>query len=324
MVNIAVIGAAGGIGQPLSLLLALGMPEGGTLSLYDVAGAAGVAADISHIDRQITVRWAQGKLPTVPMDPELRNIAKGVDIFVVVAGVPRKPGMTRDDLFAVNAGIVLDVVKTCATESPKACFCIVTNPVNATVPIAAQTLKKLGVYDKNKLFGVSTLDVLRATRFINNERAPLHVPTVPVVGGHSDITIVPLFSQVQRGPQELPAEKLSQLVKRVQNAGTEVVEAKAGKGSATLSMAEAGARFALWVAEGLTGALNPVVYSFVDADGTQDSPFFAIPVVLGRSGIAQRLPIGPMSAAESDMLKVAAVSVKKSIAQGEGFARSKL
>lgn len=322
MVNVAVIGAAGGIGQPLSLLLKMQLPFGSTLSLYDVAGAEGVAADISHVDSHVKVRWANGKLPTIPNDPELKRIAEGVDVFVIVAGVPRKPGMTRDDLFKVNAGIVLDIVKTVAPVAPKACFCIVTNPVNSTVPIAAQVLKKLGVYDKNKLFGVSTLDVLRATQFINEERAPFGVSSVPVVGGHSDVTIVPVLSQLP-GP-ELKPDVAARLSKRIQEAGTEVVKAKAGKGSATLSMAAAGARFALWVVQGLTGAANPVVYSYVDTDGTQSSPFFAIPVVLGRGGIAKRLDIGRLNAYEQGLLKEATGVVKKNITTGEEFARSKL
>lgn len=323
MVNVCVVGAAGGIGQPLSLLLALGLPNKCTLSLYDVAGAAGVAADISHIDRNITIRWANGKLPPIQADPELSKIAQGVDLFVVVAGVPRKPGMSRDDLFNVNAGIVLDVVKTCATVSPKACFAIVTNPVNSTVPIAARVLQSLGCYDKNKLFGVSTLDIVRATRFINDERAPLGVDSVPVVGGHSDVTIVPLFSQLSVGKTISPG-RLAELTKRVQDAGTEVVKAKAGKGSATLSMAAAGSRFALWIVDALMGNSNPLVYSYVDTDGTQDTQFLAIPVVLGRKGIEQRLGFGQVTPYETELLKVAKNAVSGNISKGEAFAKSKL
>ncbi|RNF06818.1 glycosomal malate dehydrogenase [Trypanosoma rangeli] len=323
MVNVAVIGAAGGIGQSLSLLLLRELPFGSTLSLYDVVGAPGVAADLSHVDcAGVTVKHAAGKLPPVPRDPALTKLAQGVDVFVIVAGVPRKPGMTRDDLFRVNAGIVMDLVLTCGAASPSACFCIVTNPVNSTVPIAAQALKKLGVYNKNKLFGVSLLDGLRATRFINNARYPLSVPFVPVVGGHSDTSIVPLYSQIA-GP--LPAEStLMAIRKRVQVAGTEVVKAKAGRGSATLSMAEAGARFAMYVVKGIMGLDSPLVYAFVDTDGKHDCPFLALPVIIGKNGIEKRLPIGPITAVEQKMLEEAVAVVKGNIATGETFARSKL
>lgn len=322
MVNVCVVGAAGGIGQSLSLLLMRQLPYGSTLSLYDVVGAPGVAADLSHIDNSgVTVKYAAGKVGA-KNDPALSDIAKGVDVFVIVAGVPRKPGMTRDDLFNINAGIVLDIVLTCGAASPKAIFCIVTNPVNSTVPIAVQALKKLGVYDKNRVLGVTLLDGLRATRFINEARHPLHTCHVPVVGGHSDVTIVPLFHQLI-GPM-ISEDQLDKILKRVQVAGTEVVKAKAGRGSATLSMAEAGARFAMLVVNGLTGAGTPLVYSYVDTDGTHESEFLAIPVVLGRNGVERRLPIGSLSPSEKKALTEALSVIKKNIATGNEFARSKL
>ena len=88
------------------------------------------------------------------------------DVVVIPAGVPRKPGMTRDDLFNVNAGIVRNLIGAGAKACPNACFAIVTNPVNSTVPIAAEVLQAAGVYDKRKLFGVTTLDVIRSITFV--------------------------------------------------------------------------------------------------------------------------------------------------------------
>lgn len=323
MANVAVVGAAGGIGQSLCLLLVRELPFGSTLSVYDVAGAPGVAADLSHIDAVgITVKHAAGQMPPVPRDPALSELSRGVDVFVITAGVPRKPGMTRDDLFNVNAGILMDLVLTCGAAAPDACFCIVTNPVNSLVPIAAQALKKLGVYNKNKLLGVSLLDGVRATRFINNARFPLSVSSVPVVGGHSDVTIVPLFSQIH-GP--LPDEEtLKRIREHVQVAGTEVVKAKAGRGSATLAMADAGARFALLVVKGLLGLDTPSVCAYVDTDGEHDCSFLALPIVLGKNGIEKRLPFGPISSVEKKMLEEAFPIVKKNIERGEEFARAKL
>ena len=81
---------------------------------------------------------------------------------------------------------------------------MISNPVNSTVPIAAETLKKLGVYDPKKLFGVTTLDVVRAKTFYA-AKAGLDVKDVdvPVIGGHAGITILPLFSQVLRDLRSL-------------------------------------------------------------------------------------------------------------------------
>jgi malate dehydrogenase len=126
-----------------------------------------------------------------------------------------------------------------------------------TVPIAAEVLKKAGKFDPKKLFGVTTLDVVRAARFlseVDGTATPDECP-VTVVGGHSGVTIVPLLSQTQgesciytirveidhlvlAGKSLSPdSEKWKALVNRIQFGGDEVVKAKDGAGSATLSMA---------------------------------------------------------------------------------------
>lgn len=76
--------------------------------------------------------------------------------------MPRKPGMTREDLFNTNASIVASLVDACAKICPKAILLIISNPVNSLVPLASEVLKKHGVYDPRKLLGVTTLDVVRA------------------------------------------------------------------------------------------------------------------------------------------------------------------
>ena len=167
--------------------------------------------------------------------------------------------MTRDDLFKINAGIVKTLVEGIAEFSPKAFVLVISNPVNSTVPIAAEILKKAGVFDAKHLFGVTTLDVVRAETFVQDitgAKDPAKT-TIPVIGGHSGETIVPLFSQASP-PISIPDEKLDALINRkfipcgeklctetqvgVQFGGDEVVKAKDGAGSATLSMAYAGFR----------------------------------------------------------------------------------
>lgn len=151
--------------------------------------------------------------------------------------------MTRDDLFNINAGIVKGLIEAIAEVAPKAFILIISNPVNSTVPVAAETLKAKGVFDAQRLFGVTTLDIVRAETFVA-EIVGKHDPqelTIPVIGGHSGETIVPLFSQA-KPKVDIPEDKLSALVNRVQFGGDEVVKAKDGAGSATLSMAYAGFR----------------------------------------------------------------------------------
>ena len=122
--------------------------------------------------------------------------------------------MSRDDLFKINAGIVRDLVKGIAEHSPKAFILVISNPVNSTVPIAAEVLKQAGVFDPKRLFGVTTLDVVRAETFVQDitgEKDPSKT-VIPVIGGHSGGTIVPLFS-LAKPSVDIPADKLAPLVK---------------------------------------------------------------------------------------------------------------
>jgi len=75
---------------------------------------------------------------------ELKDALEGMDFIVVPAGVPRKPGMTRDDLFNINAGIVANVAKAASEVAPDAAYLIISNPINSTVPIFAEVLKQAG------------------------------------------------------------------------------------------------------------------------------------------------------------------------------------
>lgn len=152
--------------------------------------------------------------------------------------------MTRDDLFNINAGIVKGLIETAAEVAPKAFILVISNPVNSTVPISAEVLKAKNVFNPQRLFGVTTLDIVRAETFvagITGESQPQKL-TVPVIGGHSGETIVPLFSKVSPSVT-IPDDKYDALVNRVQFGGDEVVQAKGGAGSATLSMAYAGFRY---------------------------------------------------------------------------------
>ena len=283
--KVAVLGAAGGIGQALSLLLKTQLPAGTELALYDVAPVVpGVAVDLSHIPTDVKVEGF-GK-------DDLAKALTGSDIVLIPAGVPRKPGMDRSDLFNINAGIVRNLVDSVADNCPEACLCIITNPVNTTVAIAAEALKAKGVYNKNKLFGVTTLDVIRAETFVGNLRdlnpANVHVP---VIGGHSGTTILPLLSQVEG--VDFSDEEVAALTPRIQNAGTEVVEAKAGGGSATLSMGQAAARFCLSLVSAMRGE-NVVEYTYVETN-SDDAQFFSHPVRLGKNGVEEILPYGELS-----------------------------
>lgn len=345
MVKVTVCGAAGGIGQPLSLLLKLN-PQIDELAVFDIVNAKGVAADLSHINTPATVTGYQ------PLSKEdnlaITEAVRGADLVVIPAGVPRKPGMTRADLFNINALIVRDLVANIGRTSPNAAILIISNPVNATVPIAAETLKKLGVFNPKKLFGVTTLDSVRAETFLGDLIGVNPVALrgqILVIGGHSGDTIVPLVhtnSAIAKKVEKLSSQQYADFVKRVQFGGDEVVQAKNGAGSATLSMAYAGYRFAENVLNLLAGKpeLNVVpdsAYIYLPGvtggdelakNNLNGSTFFSVPVHLKNGEITGFInPFSDLHVTEDEqkLVKVALDGLHKLIEQGTNFvAGSKL
>jgi len=287
------------------------------LVLYDVVPAIkGVAVDLLHVSTNVRVEWHMGDMKN-PVNPDVDKALAGADVVVIPAGVPRKPGMTRDDLFKVNAGIVKGLIEAIARNCPKAIIALITNPVNSVVPVAAEVLKKAGVYDRHRLFGVSTLDIVRAQTFIGELKGkdPTTVK-VHVVGGHSPETMLPILSQVN-GISFTPDEE-AKLVTRIQEAGTEVVNAKDGAGSATLSMAYAAARFVRSILSAMHGTTGIVEDCYVEVDG-MELPYFGMPVELGPRGIAKILPLPLMNPKEQERMKNAMPTLKQNIETGLNF-----
>lgn len=311
-VKVAVLGGGGGIGQPLALLLKHS-PMISQLAVYDVAHfTPGVAKDLSHIE---TI----GKVSAYTGPDELDDCLKDCSLVLIPAGMPRKPGMSRDDLFNTNASIAMNLSDACARNCPDAVVGIITNPVNSTVPIAAEVYKKHGVYNPAKLFGVTTLDVVRANTFVAELKGlDVAKTNVPVIGGHSGVTILPLLSQVVP-KTTFTDDELASMTVRIQEAGTEVVKAKAGAGSATLSMAYAGARFGFSVLEAMHGKKGVVECAYVASD-INDAAFFAAPILLGSDGAEKNLGLGTLSDFEQNKLDTEVLpELRSNIAKGIEF-----
>jgi len=335
-----VLGAAGGIGQPLSLLLKAN-PLITKLSLYDIVNTPGVASDLAHISTGAVVEGylpeekakeklsGDGAKEAAGLEGGLKRCLEGAEVVVIPAGVPRKPGMTRDDLFKINAGIVRDLATGIATSCPKAAILVISNPVNSTVPIVAEVMKKHGVYDPRKLFGVTTLDVVRASTFVaevNKDVSAASKVVVPVIGGHSGVTIIPLLS-LSSHPVPKHESTIAALTNRIQFGGDEVVKAKDGAGSATLSMAYAGAEFADKVVRALGGEKGIVAPSFVNVEALGERTvvsgkvgFFSLPVELGVSGVERVHDVGGrLSGYEEKLLEAAIPELEGNIQKGVQF-----
>merc|ERR1712228_698552 len=271
-------------------------PRVTALTCFDVAPITpGVACDLSHINSDSSCVGFTGD--------DLNKALEGCEVVVIPAGVPRKPGMTRDDLFNINAGIVRTLVTGVADACPNACILVISNPVNSTVPIAAEVLKQKGVYNPRKLMGVTTLDVCRARTFVGE--AGGNPPTkvkVPVVGGHAGTTIVPLLSRAEPAVSFDDATR-DALTHRIMFGGDEVVQAKAGGGSATLSMAFAGAEFADKVMAAMSGEKGITECTFVETDKIAGATFFSLPVTLGKDGVDTINDYGAVNAHEQKLIE---------------------
>merc|ERR1712238_604886 len=145
--------------------------------------------------------------------------------------------------------------------------------------------------------GVTSLDIVRANKFVHEiTGVPVDTIDVPVVGGHAGTTILPLFSQV-KAAKSIPADQILALDKHVQDAGTDVVNAKGGKGSATLSMAYAGAKFGNAVLQGLAGQ-DTTECAYVMRNPGEALPYLASKVTFGVNGVKEVHGFGTLPAYE--------------------------
>merc|ERR1711916_18063 len=228
----------------------MGNPNVSELCVYDLTlamvPAAGVAADLSHLNKKV-------KVSAYAFDKDDKAIDKagecltGCHLVLVPAGVPRKPGQDRKDLLNINAGIAKNIVEACAKFCPDAVVALIVNPVNSVVPAMTE------LWDK-----------------------------------------------------------------KVQDAGTVVVAAKNGKGSATLSMAYAGAQLGAAVLAGLNGE-ERTECAYVKSSVTE-LPYFASKVTFGKEGVKTVHSIGQLSSWEETRLKELLPTLKEEIDAGLEYA----
>jgi len=283
--------------------------------------AEGVATDLSHLEKKSKVKGYSLDKDDKPIE-KLGECLKGCDLVLVPAGLPRRPGMTRADLLGVNAGIAKKIVEACAKHCPNAVLGLIVNPVNSVVPAMCELYKKAGL-DPKKICGVTSLDIVRANKFVHEEsKQGLDCIDVPVVGGHAGVTILPLFSQVPAMSAMSP-EKIQAMDKHVQDAGTDVVNAKGGKGSATLSMAYAGAKFGNAVLCGLAG-VDTVECAYVIRDANEGAPlpYLATKVTFGTGGVKTVHGVGKINDYEEGRMQECLKALKDEIDAGLSFAKT--
>ena len=183
--------------------------------------------------------------------------------------------------------------------------------------------KKKGIDGRKRLIGLSNLDSIRAITLLCNyiHTSPEHI-SFPVIGGHSDSTIIPLFSQLDK--TILSQIDIPYLTKRIQLAGDEVVQAKEGQGSATLSVAFAAAAFTNSLLRAMNGEKNITEPAYVEQN-VRGVPFFSSLVKLGMYGIESPVPLPTkLTKLENHLLEDSLPILKEQIQKGIDYVNKEL
>tara|TARA_B110000438_G_scaffold252114_1_gene256958 strand:- start:2724 stop:3686 length:963 start_codon:yes stop_codon:yes gene_type:complete len=278
--KITLIGA-GQIGGTLAHLIAI--KELADVVLFDVAEgiAKGKALDIAQSS------------PVDGFNIELSGTSnyedtKNSDVIIVTAGVPRKPGMTRDDLLGINLKIIKQVAEGIVKTSPDAFVICITNPLDVIV----MALQKYSGLPKNKVVGMA--GILDSSRFIYFLSQELKVPVKNikslVLGGHGDSMVAMINHTEVNGKKiselvsegKIKKERLEEIVERTKKGGAEIVK-YLEKGSAFYAPAASGVEMAESYLKDLKKQLPCATY--LNGEYGAKDLYAGVPVIIGSSGV---------------------------------------
>ncbi|XP_024936352.1 malate dehydrogenase, mitochondrial-like [Cephus cinctus] len=308
--RVSIVGL-GGVGKGLAHLLKMYPANITELRLCNRSDPEGMVQDLSHIPTNVRTLGFAGA-------ETLSEGLRDANMVIVTTGVPRKGDNPREELFEHNANLCRDVISACAKNCPEALLAIVSNPVDSLVPLAAEVLKHHGAYCAGRLFGVCTLDLMRARYFFADAVGlrPEKV-YVPVVGGHSEKTMVPLFSR-SRPRLLLPRDQILELTQKLRLAGKGIVLAKNGEAGSTWSMASGAWYFVQRLCRAINHAPHVVATAYVESE-VNNSRFFSNELLLGPDGVEENLGYGPVSDLEEQLIAEAIIHLQSSISRGKEF-----
>ena len=305
MKKISLIGA-GQIGGTLAHLIAL--KKLANVVLFDVSEglAKGKALDIAQSSAvegfNVNIKGTSNYEDT-----------KDSDVIIITAGVPRKPGMSRDDLLAINLKIIKQVSDGIKTTSPKAFVICITNPLDVIV----SALQKYTNFKHNKVVGMA--GILDTSRFIFFLSEHLGVKTSKiksfVLGGHGDSMVAmlnhtyidgkPISELVENG--KLKKDKLDFIINRTKNGGAEIVKFLE-KGSAFYAPASSGVEMADSYLNNRKKQLPCA--AFLNGEYGVKSLYVGVPVIIGSNGVEKVIEID-LSPTEKENFNKSIDSVKK-------------
>ena len=302
--KITLIGA-GQIGGTLAHLIAL--KDLADVVLFDVAAglAKGKALDIAQSS---PVNGFNVNLSGTDNYQDTKNS----DVIIITAGVPRKPGMTRDDLLGINLKIIKQVAEGIKNTSPDAFVICITNPLDVIV----MALQKYSGLPKNKVVGMA--GILDSSRFIYFLSQELKVPVDKiksfVLGGHGDTMVAMLGSTEVEGKKitelvkegKLTKERLAQIVDRTKKGGAEIVK-YLEKGSAFYAPAASGVEMAESYLKDLKKQLPCAVH--LNGEYNTKNIYAGVPVIIGSRGVEKIIELN-LTPDEETNFKKSVESVK--------------
>ena len=306
--KITMIGG-GQIGGNLALLAA--QKELGDVIIFDIPRAEGMVKGKALDLMQLRPHDGHDSNITGTSD---WNDVKGTDVFIITAGIPRKPGMDREDLLGINLGIMKDVATNIKEQAPNAFVIVISNPLDAMV----YAFYKVSGFSKNQVVGMAgALDSGRFRAFIAMETGfSVQDVTCMVLGGHGD-TMVPVTRLATVGgvpvTDLISAERLKEIEDRTRVAGGEIVKLF-GNGSAFYAPAQS----AIEMAESFIRDKKRVIpcASLCEGEFGVDGYFIGVPTVIGASGVEKVLEFS-LTDEEKLGLNKTLDAVKKTVAETE-------
>ncbi|KAG5493783.1 hypothetical protein JKF63_01615 [Porcisia hertigi] len=325
--RVALFGCNSAVGQVLSLLFKTN-PHVEELVCCSTAAAAapdgdempgyGIAADLSHIDTSPKVHYAadEDQWPLLLRDAQLIVLCSGRCFDPL-----RKD---RDIALKEAAPAVRRIMAAVASSDTKASIAVVSSPVNTLTPLCAELLKASGKFDPRKLFGVTTLDVIRTRKLV---AAALHMNpydvNVPVVGGRGGVTACPLIAKTGL---RLPLEDIIRISSEVQSYGAPF-ETAGGTGSCNalstevappvaLGLAYAACDFCVSLLKAHRGDVGIVECALVESTMRPETPFFSSRVELGREGVQRVFPMGTLTSYEHELIEAAVPELARDVQAG--------
>jgi malate dehydrogenase len=304
--TIALIGG-GQIGGNLALLAA--QKELGDIIIFDIPKAEGMvkgkALDLMQL------RPHDGYDANITGTSNWKNV-KDADVFIITAGIPRKPGMDREDLLGINLGIMKDVAQNIKEQAPRSFVIVISNPLDAMV----YAFHKVSGFPKNQVVGMAgALDSTRFRTFIAMETGySVQDVTCMVLGGHGD-TMVPITRLATIGgvpvTNLISAERLSEIEERTRFAGGEIVKLF-GNGSAFYAPAQS----AIEMAESYIKDKKRVIpcASLCQGEFGIDGYFIGVPTVIGADGVERILEF-ELQVNEKEALNDTLAAVQKTVSE---------